>query len=449
MKNNIELLSETLVGLAKKHGATSADSIVMTGESLSIEVREKTLEKAERSEGIDLGLRVFVDKKSACVSASNDETDTLNEMAFRAVAMAKEAPSDEFNGLAQPSELSTNSSAELLELCDSSKIQKDPKVLQDLSLSMEEASRLIDGVTQCESSGATASYSKFHMFGSNGFSGGYEKTSYQLYCSAIAGNGSNMERDYSAEARTFFSDLPDPALIGSEAGERAIKRLNPKQPPTGKYPVIFDTRVSSSLVGHIMSAINGAAIARGSSWLRDKMEMKILPSSLSITEDPFRKKIFGSRPFDGEGLPVTRRSFIKNGVLKSWILDLHSARKLNLHSTGNASRSISSQPAPSVGNIELTTSSLSYNDLLKKMETGLLITSFIGSTINPTTGDYSRGASGFWVESGEIAYPVNECTIAGNLNDMIRNIIPANDVKWHLSYLIPSILIDGLTIAGR
>jgi PmbA protein len=449
MKNNIELLSETLVGLAKKHGATSADSIVMTGESLSIEVREKTLEKAERSEGIDLGLRVFVDKKSACVSASNDETDTLNEMAFRAVAMAKEAPSDEFNGLAQPSELSTNPSAELLELCDSRKIQKDPKVLQDLSLSMEEASRLIDGVTQCESSGATASYSKFHMFGSNGFSGGYEKTSYQLYCSAIAGNGSNMERDYSAEARTFFSDLPDPALIGSEAGERAIKRLNPKQPPTGKYPVIFDTRVSSSLVGHIMSAINGAAIARGSSWLRDKMEMKILPSSLSITEDPFRKKIFGSRPFDGEGLPVTRRSFIKNGVLKSWILDLHSARKLNLHSTGNASRSISSQPAPSVGNIELTTSSLSYNDLLKKMETGLLITSFIGSTINPTTGDYSRGASGFWVESGEIAYPVNECTIAGNLNDMIRNIIPANDVKWHLSYLIPSILIDGLTIAGR
>ena len=449
MSKNIKDLSENLVHLAKKHGATSADSVVMIDESLSIEVRDKALEKAERSETLVLGLRVFIDKKSACISVSSDDLGTLTEMASRAVLMAKEAPSDPYCGLAEPGDLVKDWNVDNLELSNVTDIQTEPKALQKMALAMEDATKSVKGVTQCESSGASTSYSKFSMHASNGFSGGYEKTSYQLYSSAIAGKNSNMERDYSAESRIFFADLPDPTQIGKEAGERAVLRLNAKQPPTGHYPVIFDSRVSSSLIGHIISAINGAAISRGSSWLRNKMQTTILPRDLDITEDPFRKKIFGSRPFDGEGMPVKKRDFIKNGVLESWVLDLHSARQLKLKSTGNASRSVASPPYPSVGNISLTKGQLTFEELLKDMGTGLLINSFIGSTINSTTGDYSRGASGFWIENGEIAYPVNECTVAGNLNDMIRNILPANDIKNHLSYLVPSLMIDGLTIAGR
>ena len=284
---------------------------------------------------------------------------------------------------------------------------------------------------------------------SNGFSGGYKKTAFQLFCSVIAGAGSSMERDYNYEGRTFFHDLPDPKSIGKLAAKRAVNRLHPKKPPTGSFPVIFDRRVSSSLIGHLTTAINGAAICRGSSWLLNCLENKIMSDNLTLSEDPNRARMSGSRPFDGEGLPTTNKNLIENGILKQYILDLRSARKLNLKPRGNAYRSVSSIPSPGIGNLELSPGENSPQELIKSVKKGLFVTSLIGSTINQNTGDYSRGAGGFWIENGEVTYPVNECTIAGNLKEMLLNIVASNDGKKHLSKIIPTLLVRKMTIAGH
>jgi PmbA protein len=237
--------------------------------------------------------------------------------------------------------------------------------------------------------------------------------------------------------------------IGRIAGERAVERLNARKPATGTFPVLFDERISASLIGHLLAASNGSAIARGSSWLQDALGQEVLPASLSLIEDPHRPRASGSRPFDGEGLPTKRRALVENGVLTGWTLDLSSARKLGMTSTGNAARGASSPPAPANWNLSLTQGDRSRADLMRDMGDGFLVTSMIGSTINPNTGDYSRGAAGFWIENGEIAYPVNECTIAGNLRDMLRRIIPANDARPYLSRVVPSLLIEGMTLAGN
>ena len=257
-----------------------------------------------------------------------------------------------------------------------------------------------------------------------------------------------MERDWAGEGRIFAADMPTPEEIGSLAASRTLERAGSTKPPTGAYPVLFDERVASSLIGHLLSAINGSAIARGASWLRDALGTQVLPAGLSIIEDPHRPRIAGSRPFDGEGLPTARRAIVDNGFLTGWTLDLGTGRKLGMPSTANASRGTSSPPSPSTSNIELTQGTVSRADLIRDMGTGLLVTSMIGATINPTTGDYSRGASGFWVENGQILHPVNECTIAGNLRDMLMRLTPANDAKPHLSTRVPSLLVEGLTLAG-
>ncbi|MCL4105028.1 UNVERIFIED_CONTAM: hypothetical protein GTU68_018735 [Idotea baltica] len=258
-----------------------------------------------------------------------------------------------------------------------------------------------------------------------------------------------MERDYDGDMRIFQSDLRSPTDIGQKAGERAVERHGARKPKTGTFPVLFDERVSSSLIGHLLSAINGASIARGASWLRDAMGEDVLPTHLSILEDPHRPRTGGSRPFDAEGLATRKHVIVENGVLKSWTLDLATGRKLGMDSTANAARGTSGPPSPSLSNIALTQGTQSRDDLIADLGTGLLVTSMIGSTINPNTGDYSRGASGFWVENGQIAYPVNECTIAGNLRDMLRGIIPANDARLHLSRVVPSLLVEGMTLAGE
>ena len=257
-----------------------------------------------------------------------------------------------------------------------------------------------------------------------------------------------MERDWASEARIFGADLPAATSIGLQAGERAVARLGAVQPKTGAFPVLLDERVAASLIGHLLSAINGTAIARGASWLRDGLETEVLPKGLSLIEDPFRPRISGSRPFDAEGLAPTRRALVDDGVLTGWVLDLATARKLGLRSTGNASRGTSTPPSPAAANVALTQGPKSREDLIRDMGTGLLVTSFIGATINPTTGDYSRGAAGYWVENGQISHVVNECTVAGNLREMLRRIIPANDARPHLSHVVPSLLLEGLTIAG-
>jgi PmbA protein len=257
-----------------------------------------------------------------------------------------------------------------------------------------------------------------------------------------------MERDYDFDARIFQNELRSAADIGRVAGERCIERIGARQPATGTYPVLFDERISSSLISHLLSAVNGAGIARGSSWLRDAVGQQLLPQHLSITENPHRARVSGSRVFDAEGLPTKQRAIVEAGTLTGWTLDLATARQLGLESTANAMRGTSSPPRPGTTNISLTQGTQSRGELIRDMGTGLLVTSMIGSTINPNTGDYSRGASGFWVENGEIAYPVNECTIAGNLKAMLGTIVPANDAHAHLNYVVPSLLVDRMTLAG-
>lgn len=258
-----------------------------------------------------------------------------------------------------------------------------------------------------------------------------------------------MERDWCGESHSHYSNVPSAEEIGRLAGERAVARAGAVRPSTGFFPVLFDERISSSLIGHLASAVNGSSIVRGSSWLKNMLGEQILPIGVSLKEDPTRKSMAGSKPFDGEGLLVRPRHIIKNGVLQSWTTDLSTARQLNTVSTGSASRGVGSPPSPSTGNLELTEGSHTREELIAQMGTGLIITSMIGSTINPNTGDYSRGAAGLWVENGEIVGPVNECTVAGNLLDMLKNMIPGNDARLNLSRVVPSLLVDGLTIAGK
>ena len=446
-EQSLPKLTEALLAAAKRAGATEADAIAVDGRSVAIDVRAGHLEQAERSEGVEIGLRVLMDGRQACVSASDTSARTMAQMAERAVAMAREAPQDPYIGLADPADLAKDWDVAALELSDPAE-EPAAAALQEDARMAEAAALEVAGVHQVQSASAAYSFRRIHLAASNGFNGGYSRSSRSTSAVAISGEGLEMERDWAAESRIFQSDMPGATEIGRLAGERAAARANPRRPKTGAYPVLLDERISGSLIGHLLAAVNGQAISRGASWLRDAMDQPVLPDALSLFEEPHRRRISGSRPFDAEGLPTTRRAIVENGVLRSWTLDLATARKLGLKSTANAGRGTSSPPTPGAGNVTLTQSNQSRAELLADMGTGLLVTSFIGATINPNTGDYSRGASGFWVENGEIQYPVNECTIAGNLRDMLRSIRPANDARPHLSHIVPSLLIEGMTLAG-
>lgn len=448
MTQSLQDLTAQLIETARREGADAADAIALQGSSVSVDVRAGSLEHAERAEGTDLGLRVFLGQRQAIVSASDTSDSTIAEMAARAVAMAREAPEDPHTGLAASEDLARDWDVAALEMADPAP-EPAPATLEQDARTAEAAALEVASVSQVQ--GASASYGRqaLHLSATNGFSGGYERSNRSTSCVAIAGTGAGMERDYDGDSRVFQSDLRDPGEIGRRAGERAAERLNPRKPETGSFPVLFDERVSSSLIGHLLGTISGAAVARGSSWLMDALGEKVLPDRLSLIEDPLLPRMTGSRPFDGEGLATRRRALVRDGVLAGWTLDLASARKLGLTSTGNAARGTSSPPGPANWNIALTQGDQTRSDLMRDMGTGLLVTSLIGATINPNTGDYSRGASGFWVENGEIAYPVNECTIAGNLRGMLRGIIPANDARTWVSRAVPSLLVQDLTLAGN
>ena len=447
MTQSLSDLTQQLLDAARRAGADSADAIAVDGASVSITVRGGALEHAERSEQVEVGLRVLVGQRQACVSSSDTKPDILAQMAERAVTMAREAPEDPHAGLADPSQLATDTDSTILQLCDPTE-EPDPAALQDDAARAEAAALRNPGVSQVQSASAGYSRSRVHLAATNGFSGGYTRTDRGLSCVAISGTGNGMERDYDYDSRIFQSDLRDADEIGATAAARAVERAGAKRPKTGAYPVLFDERVASALIGSLLQATNGMMIARGSSWLRDALGEQVLPKGISLIEDPRRPRASGSRMFDAEGLPTARRSIVDDGVLTGWTLDLATARKLNLQSTANASRGTSAPPSPSVSNVALTQGDKSRAELLRDMGTGLLVTSMIGSTINPNTGDYSRGAAGFWVEKGEIAYPVNECTVAGNLRDMLMRITPANDARTYLSRVVPSLLVEGLTLAG-
>ena len=447
MSQPLDALTAALLQAAARAGADAADAKALRATSVSVDVRGGTLEQAERSEGTDIGLRVFVGQRVATVSASDTSDRTIEEMATRAVAMAREAPEDPHAGLADPDQLARDWDIAALELEDPTP-EPSAETLMDDAARAEAAALAVRGVTQAQSASAGYGRQETHIAMSNGFEGGFARTNRGLSCVAIAGTGTGMERDYDGDSRIFQGDLRDAEDIGILAGTRAVERLGARKPPTGAFPVLYDERVAASLIGHLLSAVNGSAVARGASFLRDAMGEAVLPDHLSLIEDPHRPRTGGSRPFDAEGLPTSRRGIVENGVLTGWTLDLANARKLGLTPTGNAARGTSSGPSPSNWNVTLTQGTQTRAELIRDMGTGLLVTSMIGSTINPNTGDYSRGASGFWVENGEITHAVNECTIAGNLRDMLRSIVPANDARTHLSRVVPSLLVTGMTLAG-
>lgn len=447
MTDRLETLTTALLAAARRAGAGAADAIAVESRSVGIDIRKAALEQAERSEAVEIGLRVLIGQRQACVSASDISARTIDEMAARAVAMAREAPEDDSIGLADPSQLSAVRDGAALELCDPAD-EPDPALLAEDARRAEAAALAVAGVSLCQSASASHGRSRVHIAATNGFCGGYARTSSSVSAVAISGEGLTMERDWAAEARVWRADLPAPETVGQLAGDRAAARRGARKPPTGAFPVLYDERVAAGLIGHLLAAINGTAISRGASWLGDALGAAVLPSGLSILEDPHRRRISGSRPFDAEGLATAPRAIVENGILTGWTLDLGTGRRLGMASTASATRGTGSPPSPSVGNIALTQGTASRDQLLAEMGDGLLITALMGASINPTTGDYSRGAAGFWVENGQIAWPVNECTIAGNLRAMLMRITPANDARAHLGHVVPSLLVEGLTVAG-
>jgi PmbA protein len=448
MTDTLDDLTHRLLQRAREAGADAADVLAVRGNSISIDVRNGTLEQAERSEATDIGLRVFVGQRVANVSSSDVRADSLAIMAERAVAMAREAPEDPYVGLADPDQLAKNRASDWLELYDPTP-EPTPAELEQDARDAESAALEVAGITQVSASSAGYGSQEIHLAASNGFSGGYQRSSRSVSCVAIAGTGTGMERDYDGDQRIFQADLRTAQDIGRTAGERTLERMNPRKPKTGAYPVLFDERISSSLIGHLLMAINGAAIARRSSWALDLLGKQILPQGLSLTEDPHRPRVGGSRPFDAEGLATQKRDIVRDGVLTGWTLDLATARKLGLEPTGGAARGTTGGPSPSVSNVAFSQGVTDRAGLVAEMGTGLVVTSMIGSTINPNNGDYSRGAAGFWVENGQVAYPVSGVTIAGNLIEMLKKITPANDARPWLSRVVPSLLVEGLTLAGE
>ena len=447
MTDSLATLADQVLAAARGAGAEAADCVLVDGTSLSIDVRGGVLEQAERSEGIEIGLRVFIGRRQANVSVSDAREATIARMAERAVAMARLAPEDPHAGLADPAQYARQTDHAGLELHDPSP-EPSPAELEEDARTAEAAARAVAGVTQIDSASAGYGRRRIHLATSNGFSGGYIRSDRGISCVAISGTGTGMERDWDHDSRIFQSDLRPAAEIGRIAGERAVARHGPRRPRTGTYPVLFDERIASSLIGSLLQASNGMMIARGSSWLLGALGAQVLPEGIDLVEEPHRPRASGSKLFDGEGLPTAPRHIVQDGRLTGWTLDLATARKLGMASTANAARGTGGPPTPQAGNLRLTPGTASRDDLITQMGTGLLVTSMIGSTINPNTGDYSRGASGFWVQNGQITHPVAECTVAGNLRDMLARIVPANDGRPHLSRIVPSLLIDGLTLAG-
>jgi PmbA protein len=438
-------LAERLVNAARKAGADAADAVAVRGISQSVEIRDGAVEESERSEGDDVGLRVLVGKRQAVVSTNDIAGDGADALAERAVAMARVAPEDRFAGLADASQLAR--SIPDLDMLDSDL----PTVarLEDLAREAEEAARSVAGVTKSGGASASAGIGGMVLVTSHGFHGAYLGSRYGLSMTAIAGEGTAMERDYDFSSTPHAADLDSPEKVGRTAAERAVERLNPRKATTGKVPVVFDRRVSGSLVGHLASAINGAAIARKTSFLMDKLGERIFAPGIRIIDDPLRKRGQRSRPFDGEGVAGRRLAVIDDGVLTTWFLDCGTARELGKETTGHASRGVSSTPSPGATNLHLEAGNLSPDALIADIEEGFYITDLIGSGANMVTGDYSRGASGFWIEKGKRSYPVSEVTIAGHLKEIFRTLTPANDLEFRFGTNAPTVRIEGLTVAGR
>ena len=442
--NLLNLLTD-LIKDAKSAGADSADAIIVDGTSVSVTYRLGKLEHLERSEGGDIGLRVFKGNRQAIVSSADRKSAALKELVERAVSMAETVPEDPFCGIADPSQLAKT--LPVIDICDPANIPVETLISH--AEACEAAARAVSGVTHSE--GASASWGRHNVAvaSSNGFARAYESSGSSLSASVLAGDSNKgMETDYDYTAAVYFSDLRHPEDVGRSAGEKAVKKLGGRKVISQKLPIIYDPRVARSLVGHFIAAINGTAVARGTTFLKDLMGKEIFSSAITITEDPHQNRGLRSKPCDAEGLENSKRNLADKGVLTTWLMDLRAARQLNLEPTGHASRGTGSPPSPSATNVVLESGMITPAALMADIKKGLYVTDLVGQGVNMITGDYSRGAVGYWIEDGEIAYPVHEVTVAGNLKDMFKGMTAANDLKIRYGIDSPTLRIEGMSMAG-
>ena len=436
-------LMQELVARARAAGADAADAVLVSGTSLSVSRRLGRTEQLERSESRDLGLRVFVGKRSAIVSSTTADPSGFAQLAERAVDMARIVPEDPYGGLAAEAHIGEDPG---LDMDDAQ--EPDAAALVARASAAEEAALAVPGITNSE--GAEAGYSRNQvvLVTSAGFAGTYARTSHSVSAVALAGEGTAMQRDYDYSSTVHLHDLEDPVELGRRAAERALARMNPTRPRTTKLPVLYDPRVSSSLLGHLMGAVNGTSIARGTSFLKDKMGQLVFAPGIVVRDDPRRRRGLRSRPFDGEGVPTAARAIIEDGVLTTWLLDSRSARQLGLTTTGHAARGTGGPPSPSPTNLWLEPGVMTPAELMADIKEGLYITEMMGSAVNGITGDYSRGATGFMIRDGALAEPVAEITVAGSLPEMFMAMGPANDLRLRRGTDAPTVRVDGMTLAG-
>jgi PmbA protein len=437
-------LLDDLITKAKAAGAEAADALVVGSAALSHAQRLGQVERLEREESQDLGLRVLIGKRQAMASSTDTSPAALAELVERAVAMAGSVPEDSFCGLAEPGDLARHLPE--LEICDH--VEPGTALLIERARAGEAAALAVAGVTNSEGAEASWSFNRIALAGSNGFAGAYATSGHGLAVSVLAGEGLQMERDYEFSSVVYGADLEDPEAIGRRAGERAVRRLGARKGATGKVPVVFDPRISGGLVRHMASAINGNAIARGTSFLKDKLGQRIFAQGITVVDDPHRPRGLRSKPVDGEGVANSRRKVIDDGVLTTWILDLRSARQLGLETTGHAARGTSAPPMPATTNLYLEPGTPTPQELMADIDQGFYVNEMMGMGVNGVTGDYSQGAAGFWIERGELAYPVSEMTVAGNLKDMFMNLSAANDLVFRYATNAPTLRVEGMTVAG-
>jgi len=443
-KIQINEKADFLIKKSKKSGADSVDIVYVENTNIDVGCRLKKIEKLERSESNDIGLRFIKNKKQVIVSSNDLTKKNLEELVYKASKMVGAVPKDPYCSIAKKKDLIKK--IPNLEIFDS----KEPtiKSLKDKVIEAENAGLNVKGVTNSEGAAIGWNKSKIYLFNSNGLNVSYQSSNHDIYAVLIAGRGTSMEREYEFASSVFEKDLTKASLIGKKAGELAVKKLNPKKIKTSKIPVIFSPRVANSFLKHLSSAINGNSITRGTSFLKKKLNKKVFSSDINIIDDPLKKRGLQSKPFDGEGLETKKTQIIKNGELKTWFLDLATAHQLKLKSTAHASRNISSPPTPNPTNLYFEPGIISPKNLIGNIKKGVYLTELMGSSVNLTNGDYSRGSSGFLIDKGEITHPINGITIADNLNEMFKKIILANDLEFKHGLNSPTMLVEGMIVAG-
>ena len=442
---NFEEKAQKIIDLTLKKGASECDVVLVKSYGKSISCRFQKIEDLDESSENTIGIRALVGQRQAFVSSSDVETDSIERLVSKCVEMAKLAPIDDTAVLGESSMFEQDATD--LDLFEKDEVNTD--TLVDAVKECEDAALSVKGITNSEGAGASTSKGEFFLATSNGFQGGYKSSSSSVSCSVIAGEGQEMERDYDYEVKRYFDDLPTPKKIGLLAADKTLKRLNAKKISSTKLPVVFDKRISNDLIGYFASSISGNAIARGTSFLKDSLGKQIFNKEVTIIDDPTINRGLGSKPFDGEGIKVHKREIVTNGKLNTWILNTSTAKKLGLKTTGNASRSVGSPPGVSTSNLYMTNGIKTYEEIISSINYGFYATELIGMGVNLVTGDYSMGASGMLIENGEITHAVSEVTIASNLNEIFMNLTAANDLEFKYRTNAPTVLIEGMTLAGK